>query len=289
MRKRSSFGGGLEARVNPCPPSKHVPPPSHRMVKKNYDGSFQKCKAHLVATGLTQKYGVDYFETFSPVVKSTTIRVGLTMDASLGWIVRQVDVNNAILHGILSEDVYMKQPPGFKNSQCPHYVCKLNKAIYGLKQAPRAWFHRLSNRLCELGCMMFLLVYVDDILITGACNSAIQLVVNQLHSEFALKDMGYIHYFLEIEVTRSSQGIHLNQSKYISEVLEREKMDGTKPISNPLSSCTQLSTKIGDPFLDQTLYKSIVGALQYVTITRLEISFSVNKACQIMHNPTDLH
>ncbi|GAA0162994.1 hypothetical protein LIER_18972 [Lithospermum erythrorhizon] len=115
------------------------------------------------------------------------------MADSLGWIVRQVDVNNAFLNGILSENVYMKQPPGFKNSQCPHYVCKLNKAIYGLKQTPRAWFHRLSNRLCELvfaasksdsslfirntnGSMMFLLVYVDDILIPGACNSAIQLL-----------------------------------------------------------------------------------------------------------------
>ncbi|GAA0163394.1 transmembrane signal receptor [Lithospermum erythrorhizon] len=107
-------------------------------VKKNTDGSFQKCKACLVATGITQKYDIDYFETFSLVVKSTTIRVVLTMAPSLGWIVRQVDVNNAFLHGILSEDIYMKQPPGFKNSQCPHYVFKLNKAIYGLKQVPRA-------------------------------------------------------------------------------------------------------------------------------------------------------
>ncbi|GAA0185651.1 transmembrane signal receptor [Lithospermum erythrorhizon] len=201
-----------------------------------------------------------------------------------GWDIRQIDVNNAFLHGILTEQVFMKQSPGFKDKTYPSHVCKLNKAIYGLKQAPRAWFHRLSTRLLELGftssaadtslfikrsgsSILFLLVYVDDILITGPSNAAIQTVIDQLYLDFALKDMGSPHYFLGIEVNQLPSGMHLNRSKYIVELLTKEQMDGSKPLSNPVSSTGTLSLSTGDPFSEPTLYRSIVGALQYLTIT----------------------
>ena len=120
-------------------------------VKKKADGTLDRYKARLVAKGFKQRYGIDYEDTFSPVVKAATIRVILSLAVSQGWSLRQLDVQNAFLHGILEEDVYMKQPPGYEDKLQPHHICKLDKAIYGLKQAPRAWYSRLNDKLLQLG------------------------------------------------------------------------------------------------------------------------------------------
>jgi hypothetical protein len=121
--------------------------------KKKYksDGSLDKYKDRLVAKGFKQRYGIDYGDTFSPVVKTATIRFVLSLAVSQGWSLRQLDVSNAFLHGHLEEDVYMKQPPGYEDRNFPGYVCKLDKALYGLKQAPRAWYSTLSTKLQMLG------------------------------------------------------------------------------------------------------------------------------------------
>lgn len=123
----------------------HLIPPPHGSniidckwvyrVKRKADGSIDRYKARLVAKWFKQRYGIDYEDTFSPDVKAAKIRLILS---SRGWSIRQLDVNNVFLHGILEEDVYMKQPPGYVHSEFSHHVCKLDKAIYGLKQAPRA-------------------------------------------------------------------------------------------------------------------------------------------------------
>src|SRR3954462_11280757 len=120
-------------------------------VKKHADGSIERYKARLVAKGFKQRYGIDYEDTFSPIVKASTIRTVLSISISKGWSLRQLDVKNAFLHGVLEEEVYMKQPPGFESSANPTYICKLDKALYGLKQAPRAWYSRLSSKLHALG------------------------------------------------------------------------------------------------------------------------------------------
>lgn len=152
-------------------------------VKRHQDDTVDRLKSRLVAKGFNQRPSIDYFETFSLVVKVTTIRLVLGQAVSRGWVLRQLDVNNAFLQGELSEDIYMSQPPSFVDPERPDYVCKLKKAIYGLKQAPRSWYNALRTFLLASGftnstadtsffvlrsgdIVIFILVYVDDIVIT---------------------------------------------------------------------------------------------------------------------------
>ena len=277
-------------------------------VKKKADGTLDRYKARLVAKGFKQRYGIDYEDTFSPVVKAATIRVILSLAVSQGWSLRQLDVQNAFLHGILEEDVYMKQPPGYEDKLQPHHICKLDKAIYGLKQAPRAWYSRLSDKLLQLGFQaskgdtslffyikegitIFLLVYVDDIIVASSSQDVVSALLKDLKIDFALKDLGPLHYFLGIEVQKVDNGIHLSQRKYASDVLSRVGMINCKPTTTPLSTSEKLSLHNGEPLgpEDSTRYRSIVGALQYLTLTRPDLSFAVNKVCQYLHSPTTDH
>jgi hypothetical protein len=154
-------------------------------IKGKANGEIERYKAPLVAKGFHQQPGIDFAETYSPMVKPITVRTVLFIVVSVGWDIRQVDVSNAFLHGHLQETVYMAQPPGFEHPQYPAAVCKLRKALYGLKQAPRSWFSLLSTRLLDLkftssksdsslfiykahSITVFDLIYVDDIIITSS-------------------------------------------------------------------------------------------------------------------------
>ncbi|KAK9062643.1 hypothetical protein SSX86_019831 [Deinandra increscens subsp. villosa] len=243
---------------------------------------------------------------YSPVVKATTIRVVLSLAVSRQWALRQLDVQNAFLKGNLEETIYLKQPQGFVDSTKPDYVCKLHKSLYGLKQAPRVWFTRFSSAMHRLGftgsktdpslfiyhrqaTVLYLLVYVDDIILTGNNTAAINFVISQLSSELSLKDMGDLDYFLGLEIIKRDKDILLSQQKYILDILDRAGLSSAKSVPSPMTSSTVLMPDDSPKFSDPAKYRQIVGALQYATLSRPDISFAVNRVCQFMHSPTEHH
>ncbi|CAE6075150.1 unnamed protein product [Arabidopsis arenosa] len=274
-------------------------------IKFYPDGSIERYKARLVARGFNQQYGLDYSETFSPVIKSTTVRIVLEVAVKRNWSIHQVDINNAFLQGTLKEEVYVSQPPGFIDKDRPQFVCRLKKALYGLKQAPRAWYQELKTYLLQAGfknsladtslfiyqrgCdVIYVLVYVDDIIIAGT-TSLVTAFNKSLAARFSLKDLGALSYFLGIEATRTSKGLHLMQRKYIIDLLTKTNMLEAKPVSTPMSPSPKLTLCSGQTLDDAKEYRAVIGSLQYLAFTRPDIAFAVNKLSQFMHKPTDEH
>jgi len=274
-------------------------------IKRRSNGSIERYKAHLVTRDFTQQEGIDYSETFSPIIKQATVRLLFSIVVSCDWKIHQLDIHNAFLNGVLDEEVYMKQPPGCVDSALPSHVCRLHKSLFGLKQAPRAWYTRLNDFLLSIGFhaskvdtslfifsigvdIFYLLVYVDDILLTGSNSLLLQRLVQLLSSEFKLRNLGSVHYFLGIEVTPTGIGLMLRQHKYTLDILTRAGMLSYKPVDTPIS--TSKATVLPDPlFSNATCFRQIIGALQYLTFTRPDICFAVNRVCQFMHAPTYSH
>ncbi|XP_026416688.1 uncharacterized protein LOC113312149 [Papaver somniferum] len=202
----------------------------------------------------------------------------------------------------------MEQPPGFVDPDHPTHVCELKKSLYGLKQAPRAWYDRFSGYLIKSGFKnsscdssmfiyhknserMILLVYVDDIILVGTSDSLLTSFITSLKSEFAMKDLGPLHYFLGIEAVfdSSANKMLLTQNKYSLDLLRKHDMIGCKPCKTPVGSGPRVSAFDGTLLSDAASYRSLVGGLQYLTLTRPDISFPVNYVSQFMHRPTDIH
>jgi hypothetical protein len=274
--------------------------------KRRADGTLERYKARWVLRGFTQRPGVDYDETFSPVVKPATVRTVLLLALARSWPVHQLDVKNAFLHGALTETVYCCQPAGFVDSSRFDMVCRLNRSLYGLKQAPRAWHSRMATFLVTLGFVeaksdtslfvhhhgaetAYLLLYVDDIVLTASSPSLLRRFVDALQQKFPVKDLGVLHHFLGVTAESRPSGLLLHQRQYTLDILERAQMSDCKPCSTPVDTQAKLSEATGDPVVDPTDYRSLVGALQYLTFTRPDISYAVQQVCLHMHDPRKPH
>ncbi|RVW85438.1 Retrovirus-related Pol polyprotein from transposon RE1 [Vitis vinifera] len=241
------------------------------------DGQVDRLKARLVAKGYTQVYGSDYGDTFSPVAKIASVRLLISMAAMCSWPLYQLDIKNVFLHGDLAEEVYMEQPPGFVAQGESGLVCRLRRSLYGLKQSPRAWFSRFSSVVQEFGMLrstadhsvfyhhnslgqcIYLVVYVDDIVITGSDQDGIQKLKQHLFTHFQTKDLGKLKYFLGIEIAQSSSGVVLSQRKYALDILEETGMLDCKPVDTPMDPNVKLVPGQGEPLRDPGRYRRLVG------------------------------
>ncbi|XP_021765934.1 uncharacterized protein LOC110730440 [Chenopodium quinoa] len=186
----------------------------------------------------------------------------------------------------------MHQPLGFVDRSAPTYVCRLCKALYELRQAPRAWYQRFAKYLVRLGFiiaksdntlftfrqgddMAYLLLYVDDIILATSSDRLCGGIISQLQTEFPMFDFGPLIYFLGIAVTRTPSYLLLSQQKYTQEILENAGMGSCKPAATPVDTKSKLSLNSGPPFRDPTLYRNLVGALQYLTFIRPDIPYAV--------------
>lgn len=270
-------------------------------------------KARLVALGCLQKSGIDYDETFAPVVKMVTIRIILALVAHLDLECEQMDVVTAFLNGDLDQDIYMEIPDGLKTSNNAHMVCKLQKALYGLKQAPRQWYAKINTfltehlsfksspydpclyTLTEPGTILIIGLYVDDLLIAGNNSSKIKHIKNQLSKMFEMKDLGVTRTILGIEVRRdrSSKSLTISQSKYTDEILRKFGMESSNPTSTPMEKSWTGVSPTGEvpPSSNGTIpYREAIGCVMYLmTCTRPDLAFAIGKLAQFSETATDLH
>ncbi|KAM7485260.1 hypothetical protein LguiA_001269 [Lonicera macranthoides] len=274
-------------------------------IKRRADGSVERYKARLVAKGFTQLEGVDYHDTFSPTAKIVTVRCLLAIAAARGWSLNHMDVNNAFLHGDLHEEIYMSPPPGLRRQGEEHLVCRLHKSLYGLKQASRQWFAKFTEAIHAAGytqsradyslftrqrgqSFTVLLIYVDDIIITGNDPQSIEETKKYLHGKFRIKDLGNLKYFLGIEVASSKRGIFISQRKYALEIIKDAGLLGAAPVDTPMDKGLKLSDK-GELLKDHGRYRRLIGRLIYLTVSRPDITYAVHVLSRFMHEPTKIH
>uniref|UniRef100_H3H7L6 CCHC-type domain-containing protein n=1 Tax=Phytophthora ramorum TaxID=164328 RepID=H3H7L6_PHYRM len=275
-------------------------------IKRKADGSIEKYKARLVAKGFKQKYGIDYTETFSPVVKYVTLRMIIAIAKYFGWPLNQLDVVTAFLYGVMKEVVFCVVPEGVELDG--GFDClELVKAIYGLKQASRVWNETFDEFMCSIGfqvsafdpCLyikvvdghcVLVLVYVDDVLITGSSPELIARTKTDLKTRFEMTDSGKCAFVLGIELVDGPDGsVTMCQRRYVDDILKRFAMDECKAVVSPVDMSTRLvpsdaATKVNAPF------REAVGALMHLmTATRPDIAYAVGYVSRFMENPQEEH
>nr|QHA33696.1 Gag-Pol polyprotein [Atrato Retro-like virus] len=274
--------------------------------KTNEKGEVIRHKARIVAQGHVQKYGIDYDEVFAPVTRHLTLRTLLTIAGRDNLVLKQLDIKTAYLYGDIEEEVYMKQPPGYVISGKESHVCRLRRSIYGLKQSARCWNKKLSGVLQKMGftansadpCLfirignnrkVYLLVYVDDILIGSADEKEIKRIYEELQGHFEISWLGDPKYFLGLEITKDKESVyHLSAKTSIQKLIESVGMKDAKPTKTPMDTGYVKDTEKGKELEDISKYRSVVGSLMYVATTaRPDIAASVSVLGRCFEKPTE--
>ena len=278
-------------------------------VKYRDNGEVERFKGRLVAQGYSQKYGIDYEETFSPVVKFPSIRTLLALAVQKGMMIHQMDVVTAFLNGTLDEEIYMKQPECFVKPGEEKLVCKLKKSLYGLKQSPRCWNHKFRDYMISIGfvqskadpcvfidnsdTLTIVAVWVDDLILITENHKDMSAVKKNLESRFKMKDLGALHYCLGISVVQDREGgyLQLHQRQYILTLLEKYGLMNAKPASTPADTNVHLVKDDGvSKRVDSGIYQSMVGSLLYAAIaTRPDIAQAVSAVSKYNCNPSQVH
>ncbi|KAI3667036.1 hypothetical protein L6452_42078 [Arctium lappa] len=274
--------------------------------KKDKDGIVVRNKARFVAKGYRQEEGIDYDETFAPVARLEAIRMFLAFADYRNFTVYQMDVKTTFLNGKIKEEVYVSQPEGFVDKDRPDYVYFLDKALYALKQAPRAWYDELSSFLVKSGFtkgsidttlfiyrtnldICLVQIYVDDI-IFGATNKSLCTWFSDLMtSRFQMSMMGEINFFLDLQVKQLPDGIFINQSNYIFDILKKFKMDKSTSIGTPMAHGAKLGLDPDGKAVDQKKYRGMIGSLMYLTTSRPDIMFSTCLCARFQAKPKESH
>jgi hypothetical protein len=259
-----------------------------------------------VAKGYAQSEGVDFDQVFAPMARTETVRLLIALAAQQGWKVHHMDVKSAFLNGDLREEVYVQLPPGFVVKGSNGKVLKLNKALYGLRQAPRAWNEKLDSELLKLGFVKnplehavyrrtdklgYLLVgvYVDDLIITGSSEVAIDEFKKEMKKSLSMSDLGLLTYYLGIQVEQKEGVTTLCQGSYALKILENAGMKGCNPCHVPMENRLKLSKNDKSLPVDKTKYRSVIGSLRYLVNTRPDIAYSVGIVSRYMEDPRGSH
>ena len=278
-------------------------------VKYGEQGEVERFRGRLVAKGYSQKYGIDYDEMFSPVVRFNSIRALLAYAVQKRMLIHQMDVVTAFLNGELEEEIYMQQPEGYVESGNENLVCKLKKSIYGLKQSPRCWnqaFRKLMESLdfkqCQADPRIFIkgseadkltiiAVYVDDLIIITSTEEEMNQIKVSLNKHFKMKDMGSLHFCLGVHIKQSEEGLQLCQKRYIEKLLQRYGLQDANAVSTPVDLNVKLVADDGHSKpVDKVRYQSMVGSLLYAAVaTRPDISQAVRVLSKFNSAPTEAH
>jgi len=263
-------------------------------------------KARLVAQGYNQEQGIDYEETYAPVARLEAIRLLLAYACSKVFKIFQMDVKSAFLNGVINEEVYVSQPPGFENAENPDHVYKLKRALYGLKQAPRVWYERLSKFLIDHGYsrgkvdntlfikhkgkhILLVQVYVDDIIFGSTNIHLVEEFSKVMQGEFEMSLMGELNYFLGLQIKQLDEGTAVCQTKYCRELLKRFGMNDSKSIDTPMPTNGNLDKDEHGKSVDVKKFRGMIGSLLYLSASRPDIMFSVCMCARYQSNPKESH
>ncbi|KAI9165093.1 hypothetical protein LWI28_007524 [Acer negundo] len=274
--------------------------------KSDEDGNIMRNKARLVTQWYSQIEGIDFKETFAPIVRLKSIRLLFSISYVHKFKLHQIDVKSAFLDGFLQKEVFVEQPKVFVDANHPNHVYRLNKALYGLKQSPRAWYERLTTFLVDndytrgsVDKTLFIKrnkdelfiaqIYVDDIVFGSINITKVQQFVEVMSREFEMSLVGELSYFPGLQIRQLNDGIFITQAKYAKNLVKKFGLENVKHCNTPMSTTLKLSKDASGKSVEQTLYCGMIGSLLYLTARRPDISFSVGVCARYQADSKESH